>query len=59
MGLNPAWVKSKTKKLVFDGSPLSRQHQGVRAKISLPEIRIMCPSAAICLIVYYCTSVAL
>jgi hypothetical protein len=27
-------VKSKTKKLVFHGSPLSRQHQGVRAKTS-------------------------
>ena len=33
-------------KLVFAASPLSTQHEGVRAKTGWLGIRIMCPSGA-------------
>ena len=42
-------VEPKTIKLVFVASPLSTHHSGKRAKTGWLEIRIMCPSGAICL----------
>ena len=48
-GSNPGWVKPKTLKLVFAASPLSTQHEGVRAKTDRLGVSIMCPSGVTCL----------
>jgi len=44
----------KTIKLVCVASPLSTQHKGERTKTGWLGIRIMCPSAAICISGGYC-----
>jgi hypothetical protein len=54
-----SWVQppdgsNQTIKLVFAASPLSMQHEGVRAETGWIRIRIMRPSGATCLPVYCC-----
>ena len=53
-----AWFRFKPKiiKLVFVASPISTQHQGVRAKTGWVEISILCLSGAACLSAYWCFS---
>ena len=46
MGVSPSQVKPMTMKLIFAASPLSMQHEGVRADWLA---RIMCPNGGTCL----------
>jgi hypothetical protein len=52
--VSPDQVKPKTIKLIFVVSPLSKQHEGERAKTGWLGIRIICPSGATCLSVDCC-----
>ena len=52
--MSPDQVKPKTIKLIFVVSPLSKQHEGERAKTGWLGIRIICQSGATCLSVDCC-----
>ena len=55
-GFKPGRVNSRTEKLVFDASLLSKQHQGERGRTGWLGMRKMCPSKAICLPMDCCFS---
>jgi len=56
VGSNPGPVEPSTIQLVFVASPLSIQHEEVRAKTGWLGIRIMCTSGATCLTADCCFS---
>jgi hypothetical protein len=55
-GFKPGRVNSRTDKLVFDASLLSKQHQGERGRTGWLGMRKMCPSKATCLPMDCCFS---
>ena len=56
MGSTLGSVRTKTIKLVFVASPVSKQHKGERAKTAWLRIEIMYPSGATCLLADCCFS---